>query len=53
MRLVVGCDIHRGVAARAHPDWNQGLADLQSAALTTVLCTRVLALNAYEMVALT
>ena len=28
--------------ARAHPDLNQGPADLQSAALTTELCTHVL-----------
>ena len=28
---------------RAHPDLNQGPADLQSAALTTELCTRMLA----------
>ena len=28
---------------RAHPDLNQGPADLQSAALTTELCTRLLA----------
>ena len=27
-------------AARAHPDLNQGPADLQSAALTTELCTQ-------------
>ena len=27
---------------RAHPDSNQGLADLQSAALTTELCTHVM-----------
>ena len=27
---------------RAHPDLNQGPADLQSAALTTELCTRLL-----------
>ena len=26
---------------RAHPDLNQGPADLQSAALTTELCTQV------------
>ena len=26
---------------RAHPDLNQGLADLQSAALTTELCTQM------------
>ena len=30
---------------RAHPDLNQGPADLQSAALTTELCTRVLVLH--------
>ena len=28
---------------RAHPDLNQGPADLQSAALTTELCTHMLA----------
>ena len=31
---------------RAHPDLNQGPADLQSAALTTELCTHILALDA-------
>ena len=30
---------------RAHPDLNQGPADLQSAALTTELCTHILALE--------
>ena len=29
------------LVARAHPDLNQGPADLQSAALTTELCTRI------------
>ena len=31
---------------RAHPDLNQGPADLQSAALTTELCTQMLTLSA-------
>ena len=31
---------HACVQKRAHPDLNQGPADLQSAALTTELCTR-------------
>ena len=30
----------RNIAMRAHPDLNQGPADLQSAALTTELCTQ-------------
>ena len=30
-----------GVSKRAHPDLNQGPADLQSAALTTELCTQM------------
>jgi hypothetical protein len=30
-----------GLERRAHPDLNQGPADLQSAALTTELCTHV------------
>ena len=30
--------------ARAHPDLNQGPADLQSAALTTELCTQLYAI---------
>ena len=29
------------LVARAHPDLNHGTADLQSAALTTELCTQV------------
>ena len=31
-----------GLQQRAHPDLNQGPADLQSAALTTELCTHLL-----------
>ena len=31
------------MAKRAHPDLNQGPADLQSAALTTELCTHLVA----------
>ena len=30
---------------RAHPDLNQGPADLQSAALTTELCTQMIGLE--------
>ena len=33
----------RATAKRAHPDLNQGPADLQSAALTTELCTHLTA----------
>ena len=32
----------RGLQERAHPDLNQGPADLQSAALATELCTHAL-----------
>ena len=35
-------DLSREQAERAHPDLNQGPADLQSAALTTELCTQML-----------
>ena len=36
------------LVARAHPDLNQGPADLQSAALTTELCTQVMGMVASE-----
>ena len=38
---VPGFAFSRQDKKRAHPDLNQGPADLQSAALTTELCTRV------------
>ena len=37
---------------RAHPDLNQGPADLQSAALTTELCTHLWALQCLRVMAL-
>jgi hypothetical protein len=36
---------------RAHPDLNQGPADLQSAALTTELCTHVVDIANFAMAA--
>ena len=36
---------HTRPGARAHPDLNQGPADLQSAALTTELCTHVVTMQ--------
>ena len=38
------------LALRAHPDSNQGPADLQSAALTTELCTQVMVFGESEFI---
>ena len=42
IKLVAGPLWLLGIVKRAHPDLNQGPADLQSAALTTELCTQML-----------